>query len=68
MIVVTKQGDIKELGKPIKETDNKLFFQLGSVWKHSINHYHYSQTLFNFRRIIADKKFNEVKIKSILKP
>jgi len=67
MIIVTKQGDIKELGKPVKETDNKLFFQLGSVWKHSINHYHYSQTLYNFRRLINDKKFNELKVKSTLK-
>ena len=67
MIVVTKQGNIKELGKPVKETDNKLFFQLGSVWKHSIDHYHYSQTLFNFRRLVTDKKFNKINFKSTLK-
>jgi len=65
MIIVKKDGNIKELGKPIKETDNKLFFQLGSIFKHSINSFHRKQTLNNFRKFVAEKALDGVTFKSI---
>lgn len=65
MIIVNKQGDIKEYGKPIKETDHKLFFQLGSVCKHSINFFHKKQTLNNFRKFVAEKEFDKATFKSL---
>ena len=52
MIICKTNGDIKELGKPVKETDNKLFFQLGSIWKHSIHPAHFSQKLNSFRNVL----------------
>tara|TARA_R110001592_G_scaffold187732_1_gene432580 strand:+ start:6877 stop:7122 length:246 start_codon:yes stop_codon:yes gene_type:complete len=62
MIIVTKQGDIKEYGKPVKETEFKLVFQLGVVNKHSINKYHKEQTLKNFRLKISEIAFDNLKV------
>lgn len=65
-MIIVKKNDIVELGKPIKETNNKLFFQLGSVWKHSINAYHFSQTLTNFRKFVNDKALIKMPVASNL--
>lgn len=65
MVIITKQGNFRELGKPIKETDHKLIFQLGSIWKHSINSYHYSQILEKFRRYVIEKDFEKRAFNSI---
>lgn len=62
MIIVTKQGNIKEYGKPVKETEFKLVFQLGVVNKHSINKYHKEQTLKNFRLKISELAFDNLKV------
>ena len=62
MIIVTKQGNIKEYGKPVKETEHKLVFQLGTVNKHSINKYHREQALKNFRQKVAEIAFNNLKV------
>ena len=62
MIIVTKQGNIKEYGKPVKETEFKLIFQLGTVNKHSINKYHKKQILKNFRQKVAEIAFDNLKI------
>lgn len=62
MIIVTKQGNIKEYGKPVKETEHKLIFQLGTVNKHSINKYHKEQTLKNFRQKVAEIAFDNLKV------
>jgi hypothetical protein len=62
MIIVTKQGNIKEYGKPVKETEHKLVFQLGTVNKHSINKYHREQALKNFRQKVAEIAFDNLKV------
>jgi hypothetical protein len=62
MIIVTKQGNIKEYGKPVKETEFQLIFQLGAINKHSINSYHKKQTLKNFRQKVAEIAFDNLKV------
>jgi len=66
MIICKTNGDIKELGNPIKETNNKLFFQLGSIWKYSIHPAHFNQKINTFRKMLNDQALRKMPVSSNL--
>jgi len=47
--------ELKEMGKPIKETDCWLFFEKGKIAKHSIESFHFKHEIQRFR---AELSFN----------
>jgi hypothetical protein len=50
--------ELKDMGKPIKETDCWLFFEKGKIAKHTIERFHIKNEIKKFR---AELSFNKYK-------
>jgi hypothetical protein len=50
--------ELKDMGKPIKETDCWLFFEKGKIAKHTIERFHIENEIKKFR---AELSFNKYK-------
>ena len=52
--------ELKEMGKPIKETDCWLFFEKGKIAKHTISRWHLKSEIENFRKELNFAKFKPI--------
>ena len=52
--------ELKDMGKPIKETDCWLFFEKGKIAKHTISRWHLKSEIENFRKELNFVKYQPI--------